>query len=99
MTILPSRNNILVRLRDLTAQQTIVLLDPAKQFRNPYGEVIAVGPEVNGFAAVGDKVLFLPSQSLPMPSPDPEEGETTVYFLVPEVAILGKYVEPETNLN
>lgn len=83
LQIQPTENRILVRLKDLN-KTGLHIPDSAKV--NPYAEVIAIGPDVNGIN-VGDKVLFLPSaQPIGL-----EQNDETVY-VIPATTVFAKYV-------
>jgi len=96
-TIVPFFNNVLLRLRELGEASSIISLNPGQEYKMPYGEVLAVGPDCTGQLKKGDKALFFVSKSIPTPSPDGDSTSPT--FIVPEQFILGKYEETKEGLN
>lgn len=67
MKIVPTGSRLLVRIHDagLNPDSNIVVPEGYAQLL-PYGEVLAIGPEVNEYE-VGDKVIFLPDQGIALP--------------------------------
>lgn len=89
MKIQPSNKHLLIRIVDLTHSDAgIVLPDGVRP--NPYGEVIAIGPDVKEFY-VGDKVLFLPNGIIGFNQTD-DNGKQEEVYIINEGIVLGKYV-------
>lgn len=80
MKITPTQQFLLIKMRDLNADNKIVL--PEGVQRHPHGEVLATGPDCK-FCVVGDLVLFLPQNLIGF--------EHTKEFILPESAVFGKY--------
>lgn len=87
MTIQPAQNYLLIRMQDLKTDSRLVLPETSGPL-HPHGKVLLVGPFCE-FTKEGDLVLFLP-QNLIMGFNEQTSSEC---FLLPETAVIGKYVE------
>lgn len=91
MKIQPTFKHILIKLVNEHVDSGLVL--PEGTRLNPYGEVLAIGPDVTT-CTVGDKLLFMPEHAIGF-----NEGEDEV-FIINEGVVFGKYVpENAQNLN
>lgn len=59
MKVIPTQYFLLIRMHDVPSDSTVQLPEGLK--REPYGEVIAHGPQCT-FCTTGDFVLFLPNE-------------------------------------
>lgn len=92
MKIQPTRNYLLVQIRDLGSDTTTTdktdtskLLLPEGVKLQPHGVVVAYGLECEFGYAIGDKLLFNTNSMIRF------EGSDEV--IIPETAVFGKYVE------
>jgi co-chaperonin GroES (HSP10) len=85
-TIQPLTNYLLCRLRDGNNTESGLHI-PDSVSLSPYGEVLAIGPEVKTIVG-GDKILFSPHAIVPV-QPDPTDSRI---FLIAEPSVFAKYV-------
>lgn len=96
MKIRPASTFLLIRMRSLQTDSSIVLPDTVAPL-HPHGEVLSLGPDCKTDCGgipkinVGDLVLFLP-QNITMGF---NESMSDECFLLPEAAVVGWYV-PDT---
>jgi len=74
-------------MRDLYSRSGITLPDTAQV--QPYGEVLAVGPQCT-IAAVGDHVLFMPDCG---PIGFRNANSEAEVFIIPEGSVFAKYTK------
>ena len=86
MQIIPTQNYILVRIHDAAAPVSGLVLPEGSSERQPYGEVIAVGPDCK-LCTPGESVLFLPGNLLA----GFDQGNDAK-FILPEGAVFAKLI-------
>lgn len=98
MTIQPSFDKILVRIKLLRPSSTLVIPNHSAppQSQLPCCEVLAIGPDCK-VTKPGDYAIVLPGNLIGFPDPNGDPDPSKAVMLTSETNILGFYVDSPAN--